>query len=38
MATEKKVNEVTLECLNNGKSIEVPIGTSLEEAYAKTGL
>ncbi|MBO4485952.1 MAG: nucleoside kinase [Prevotella sp.] len=30
--------QVTFDCLNNGKSIEVPVGTSLEEAYAKTGL
>ena len=29
--------QVTFDCLNNGKSIEVPVGTSLEEAYAKTG-
>ena len=30
--------QVTFDCLNNGKTIEVPVGTSLEEAYDKTGL
>ena len=30
--------QVKFDCLNNGKTIEVPVGTSLEEAYDKTGL
>ena len=30
--------QVKFDCLNNGKTIEVPVGTSLEEAYEKTGL
>ena len=30
--------QVTFNCVNNGKTIEVPVGTTLEEAYAKTGL
>ena len=29
---------VKFNCVNNGQTIEVPIGTTLEEAYAKTGL
>ena len=29
---------MTFNCVNNGKTIEVPVGTTLEEAYAKTGL
>ena len=30
--------QVKFNCVNNGQTIEVPIGTTLEEAYAKTGL
>ena len=30
--------QVTFNCVNNGKTIEVPVGTTLEEAYAKMGL
>ena len=29
---------VTLTCLNNGKAVEVPIGTTLEEAFPLVGL
>lgn len=30
--------QVKFNCVNNGQTIEVPIGMSLEEAYTKTGL
>ena len=31
-------NTITIRCKNNGQTVEIPMGTTLEETYALTGL